>query len=211
MSVPDTRYHTFVVALTGGIASGKTAVSSIFKEFGVPIIDTDEIARELAEPDGQAFKEIVKTFGNEMLMPDGRLDRKKLRKLIFSDNDQKAALEKILHPAILVEVQNRISELDAPYTILVVPLLAESNSYGWVDRVLVVDTSLQSQIDRLSARDGLDYKDALKIIKSQSKREERLAIADDIIVNKKDVLALRQQVINLHEKYEDLARADLVI
>ena len=131
--------ETFVVVLTGGIASGKTAVSDLFAQRGVPVIDTDQIAHEIVEPGRPALKRIAEAFGQEFLGADGRLDRKKMRNVIFSDSRQKNRLENILHPAIAAEVDQLIAQIEEPWCILVVPLLAETSLFSWINRVLVVD------------------------------------------------------------------------
>ena len=132
------------IVLTGGIASGKTAVSDCFARLGVPVIDTDLLAREVVEPGQTALDRITEVFGNGFLTAEGQLDRQKMRQAIFSDPDQKSRLESILHPVIAEEVTRRVAELDDPYCILVIPLYAQSSAYTWIDRVLVVDVKRRS-------------------------------------------------------------------
>jgi dephospho-CoA kinase len=173
----------YTVVLTGGIASGKTAVSDRFAALGVPVIDTDCIAREVVEPGQPALQEIADTFGSEFLDQSGCLDRSKMRRLIFSDQSQRERLEALLHPRIAAEVQRQIATLSAIYCILVIPLFAESGNYGWVDRVLVVDAPDYVRVDRIMTRDHVDEEHAQAMLAAQASREERLALADDIIEN----------------------------
>jgi dephospho-CoA kinase len=194
------------VILTGGIASGKTAVSDRFAHLGVPIIDTDVIARELVQPGQPALAAIVHDFGSEVVDAGGALDRKRMRKLIFTNPDCKRRLEAILHPAIGAEVQRRIAALDAPYCILVVPLLAESGRYAWADRVLVVDVDEETQIARVMARDRSSRAQAQAILGAQASRQQRLALADDVIDNQGSLEQLDQAVAALHARYLRLAR-----
>lgn len=195
----------FTVVVTGGIASGKTEVSNHFGRLGVPVIDTDRIARELVEPGQPALKRIVKTFGSKILGPDSRLDRPRLRRLIFSNPRLKSRLEKILHPLIAVEANRQIAALEAPYCIVVIPLYAESSSYSWVDRVLVVDTAEEVQIERVMKRDSIGLRQAEAILQAQADREQRLSLADDVLDNNGSLAHLQEQVEILHRRYLDLA------
>ena len=193
------------IVLTGGIASGKTAVSDCFARLSVPVIDTDLIAREVVEPGQPALDLIAKVFGDDFLTSKGRLDRQKMRQVIFSDPNQKSRLEAILHPAIAEEVSKRINLLDAPYCILVIPLFVESSSYEWVDRVLVVDAPEEVQVERVITRDCISREQAKTILRAQASRQERLAVADDVINNDGSTSDLRAQVDELHRKYLGLA------
>ena len=193
--------RAFVVVLTGGIASGKTAVSDLFEQRGVPVIDTDRIAHEIVEPDQPALNQIAETFGQEFLGADGRLDRKKMRNAIFSNPQQKTCLEGILHPAIVSEVTRRISQIKAPWCILVVPLLAETNLFPWIDRVLVVDVEESVQIDRVMARDKISQEQAQSILSTQISRRQRLTLADDILDNSGSLEQLEVKVDKLYRKY----------
>jgi dephospho-CoA kinase len=195
----------YTVVLTGGIASGKTAVSDRFAERGVPVIDTDRIAREVVEPGQPALARVVQTFGEECLDTEGRLDRKRMRERVFSDPEQRKELEAILHPAIADEVTRRIADLNSGYCILVIPLFARSRAYDWVDRVLVVDVDEETQISRVMARDSISQDQALAVLGAQSTRAERLALADDVIVNNGTLNDLASQVEQLHRKYQRLA------
>jgi dephospho-CoA kinase len=193
--------------LTGGIAAGKTAVSSFFTRLGVPVIDTDLIARQIVEPGQPALKRIVETFGAGFLNHEGRLDRSKMRKTIFSDPEQKTRLEGILHPIIAEEVTRRARELDASYCILVIPLYAQSSAYHWIDRVLVVDASEEAQIERVMARDQISRNQARAILQVQSSRNDRLAIADDVLDNSGRMDELQNKVEALNRKYLKLAHS----
>lgn len=196
----------FTVVLTGGIASGKTAVSELFGELGVPIIDTDRIARELVEPGRPALRAVIDAFGPGCLDGDGRLDRRAMRAVIFSDPAAKARLEGILHPMIQAEVNRRASGLTAEYCIVVIPLYTGQGSYDRVDRVLVVDADENTRIARVMKRDGITRASAEAILKNQIGREARLALADDIIVNDAGFSELEEQVRQLHSAYLSMAR-----
>ncbi|MGK7295800.1 MAG: dephospho-CoA kinase [Candidatus Wenzhouxiangella sp. M2_3B_020] len=200
----DRTKPTMVVALTGGIASGKTAVSDRFAELGAPVIDTDVIARAVVEPGSEGLAEIEREFGREVL--DGEsLDRAALRRRIFDDSGARNRLERILHPRIAAEAERRIAGLDAPYAVLVVPLLVESGLFGDADRVLVVDVPESVQIERLTARDGVDRDDAEAALRAQADRDERLARADDVVVNTGSLDRLRAEVDRLDVAYRELA------
>jgi len=194
------------IVLTGGIASGKTAVSDCFARLGVPVIDTDLIAREVVEPGQPALDRIVEIFGDDFLNSEVRLDRQKMRQAIFSDPNQKALLESILHPLIAEEVARHVKELDSPYCILVIPLYAPSSAYAWIDRVLVVDVEEEVQIERVMARDQINRNQAKSILSVQTSRQDRLALADDIIDNSGRLVELQDKVATLHSKYLKLTR-----
>jgi dephospho-CoA kinase len=195
-----------VVVLTGGIASGKTAVSSRFERLGVPVIDTDIIAREVVQAGRPALAAIVDEFGKEALDNKGELDRGRMRDRIFSDPVSKKKLENILHPAIGQEVRLRLDAIQGGYCILVVPLLAESGHYEGSDRVLVVDVDAPTQLQRLMARDKISANLASTMIKAQASRQRRLDLANDVIENAGNLEALDKAVASLHEKYARLAR-----
>ncbi|MFC1720087.1 dephospho-CoA kinase [Pseudomonadota bacterium] len=195
----------FTVVLTGGIASGKTAVSECFYRLGATVIDTDLIARQIVEPGHPALSRIVDEFGEEFLDSDGQLDRRRMRDAIFSDAEQKSRLEAILHPLIEMEVIRQIDQLAAPYCILVIPLYAESSHYSWNDRVLVVDVDEETQLERVMARDNINREQAQAILNAQASREERLALADDVLDNSGSLAELGAKVRGLHVKYQNLA------
>lgn len=195
----------FRIGLTGGIGSGKSTVSSKFHELGVPIIDTDEISRDIVQPDSPCLKKITELFGIEVLTESGKLDRKRLRTIIFNNNNAKSNLEGILHPAIYKEIEKRVSAVKYPYCIIVIPLLIETNAMDQVDRILVVATSKKAQLDRASQRDNMSPKSIEKIIQRQATNEERLKHADDVINNNLTIEELSDSVTKLHEKYLNLS------
>jgi dephospho-CoA kinase len=194
--------------LTGGVACGKSAVADLFAEQGACIIDTDLIAREVVEPGETGLQEIIRQFGSDVLLPDGRLDRRKMRELIFSAPEKKATLEAILHPLIrarsLAEVEIAASS-EHPYVILVVPLLVETGFAALVDRIAVVDIDPELQLRRLMQRDGMTAPNALQMIGQQANRAARLRAADDIIDNNGSFEELRASVAGLHAQYLELA------
>lgn len=186
------------IGLTGGIGSGKSAVSARFEELGVPVIDTDVIARQLVTPGSSALEEIVNTFGSGVLTEDGELDRKALGRAVFDDKSLKYKLESILHPRIKDETLRQVRKIDAPYCVLVVPLLLETNFVDLVDKVLVVDAPKESRLVWVSKRDGLSNAEIKKIMAVQSSREERLDAADFLIENDGSIDQLRDKVDVLH-------------
>ena len=193
------------IGVTGGIASGKSTVADMFAEYGIPSVDTDLIAREVVEPGKPALDEIRETFGDAVIARDGTLDRQALRDIVFADEDQRHKLESILHPRIGAETIIQSNEAIGPYQLIIVPLLTGSPLTRFVDRVLVVDCGEEEQLRRLLARDAESEEQARRIIDSQVSREERLAIADDVIVNNGDLAETRRQVEQLHAKYLELA------
>ena len=198
-----------VIALTGGIGSGKTTVSDLFKSKNVPIIDTDIIARQIVEQDEPAYIEIIKIFGKEILTTDKSIDRKLLRKLIFSSEQKRLQLEKILHPIIWNEVAAQISRLVSPYCIIVVPLLVENltkDKSVKFDRTLVIDTTEELQLQRSIKRDNTDKAMVENIMKNQVSRQTRLDAADDIIRNIDNMDSLNKEVEKLHMQYIQLSK-----
>lgn len=196
------------IGLTGGIASGKTTVANFFSDLGAPVIDTDIIAREVVAAGAPALDEIRSVFGEDVFNDDGTLDRKAMRKLIFADSDKRRQLESILHPRIREATIEQAAAVTFPYMIIVVPLLVESPMRDYVDRVLVVDCSADIQMQRLVSRDADDEEQARRIIASQASREERLAIADDVVLNDGDLDDTRVRVEALHHEYLGLSNAD---
>lgn len=195
----------YKVGLTGGIGSGKSTAARIFAELGVPVIDTDIIARELVEPGQPALAEIIAAFGEEILNAQGMLDRARLRRLVFANEALKARLEAILHPRILQEMYHRAARLAAPYCILVIPLLVETAQEGAIDRTLVIDVPETIQRHRVKARDQLSDEEIDAILRTQCPRAVRLAAADDVIVNDTDLATLHRQIERCHQKYLSLA------
>lgn len=195
------------VGLTGGIASGKTVVAEMFKDLGVAIIDTDVIARAVVQPGEPALEEIRQQFGDQFIDPHGALDRTAMRRFVFSDDAMRRRLEAILHPRIQQETMQQARAAGGPYQVIVVPLLAESPLKRFVDRILVVDCAEDTQIERLIARDVESEPQASRILAAQARREERLAIADDVIQNDGELGDTRAQVERLHLDYLKLARS----
>jgi dephospho-CoA kinase len=199
----------FIIGLTGGIASGKTTAARFFAQLGAEILDTDAIAHELTQAHGAAMDAIRQIFGSQFIAEDGALKRSEMRTLVFSDSEARKKLEAILHPLIRSEVARRARSLNAPYGVVVVPLLLETNGYrGLIRRVLVVDCDEQDQIAHAIARTGMDERMARAIMDTQLSRQERLRQSDDIIRNDGDIDGLERQVRSLHEKYLALARQD---
>ena len=199
--------NTLRIGLTGGIASGKSTVADLFAQLGVPVLDTDLIARQIVEPAQPTLARVVEAFGPGVLGPDGRLDRPALRARVFSDPAARRRLEEILHPAIRAELARQSATAGGVYQVLVIPLLVEGGQVDTVDRVLVVDCPVETQLERLTARDGETAESALKIIASQASREARLAAADDVVVNAGRPEDLATQVASLDSRYRSLAAA----
>ncbi|MFP5505481.1 MAG: dephospho-CoA kinase [Gammaproteobacteria bacterium] len=195
------------IGLTGGIGSGKTTVANLFAARGVPVIDTDVVARELVEPGQPALAEIAARFGADLLDANGRLDRARLRERVFADTGKRQELEAILHPRIQTAMEHRAAQTDAPYVLLVIPLLFEAGWQDRVDRVLLVDVPENLQRARVAARDRLEPAQIDAILAAQAGREQRRAGADDIIDNSGDAAALEPQVDVLHQRYMGLAAA----
>jgi dephospho-CoA kinase len=193
------------IGLTGGIASGKSTIADMFAELGVPVIDTDFIARELVMPGQPALDEIRQRFGDAMFTESGNLDRAAMRKAIFSDHQARQDLEAILHPRIGAETRRRSEAADGSYQVIVVPLLVESSLRSFVDRVLVVDCDVETQIQRLLARDAETREQAERILAAQTSRDERLEIADDVITNMGNLEDTRSRVIELDREYRHLS------
>jgi len=197
--------RAFRVGLTGGIASGKSTAAKFFGALGVPILDSDQIAREVVEPGQPPLERLVERFGTSILTPDGHLDRPALRNLVFSDPKARADLEALTHPAIGAAMEERSAAAGGPYQILVIPLLVEKNLRSHVDRVLVVDCAEELQVARLRARDGSTPEEARAILNAQASRAARLKAADDVITNDSGMNAVQEQVSALHARYLELA------
>ena len=195
----------FRVGLTGGIASGKSTVAKFFGALGAPIIDSDQVARDVVEPGQPPLERLVERFGQSILTPDGHLDRPALRNIVFSDPRARADLEALTHPAIGAAVEARSATAGGPYQILVIPLLVEKNLGSQLDRVLVVDCSEDLQIRRVQARDGSTVEQARAILNAQASRTTRIKAAHDVITNEGDMSALRDRVAALHATYLELA------
>lgn len=201
------QHLPFRVALTGGIACGKTTATDMFAALGVPVIDADVISHELTAAGQPGLEALTARFGDSILLPDGQLDRPALRKKLFSDDTVRKQVNDLLHPLILSEMQYRLAQCNtAEYVILAIPLAVETGSTRMADRILVVDCDPQQQIARLQLRDQDDGDQAQKILQVQTGRENRLAHADDVIDNNGDLDSLQQQVAKLHSHYQSLAK-----
>ncbi|MCX8640334.1 dephospho-CoA kinase [Gilliamella sp. B3172] len=191
----------YVVALSGGVASGKSTIANLFAQLGVPIIDADIIARQVVEVGTDALAQIVKHFSTEILLPNGELDRSQLREIIFNNDHERLWLNNLLHPIIHKITQMQIAKQTAPYVIWVVPLLIENNLHQLADRVLMVDVPETLQMERLIYRDKISESLAKRMIRTQVPLAERLSYADDIIVNNGNLASLSEQVNKLHQQY----------
>ncbi len=193
---------TFVVGLTGGIGSGKSAAADCFAAHGIGVVDTDAIAHELTAADGAAMPALRAEFGWEVAAADGALDRSRMRRLAFADPAVRWRLEGILHPMIRELAGERCRQAVSPYVILAVPLLVESGTYRQrCDRVVVVDCPESLQISRVMARNGLGETEVRAILATQASRDQRLAAADDVLANDGDLAALKLQIAGLHQRY----------
>jgi len=199
------RQPAFKVGLTGGIASGKSTVAGLFGVLGVPCIDTDQIARDVVQPGSDVLAAIVARFGPQVLQADGSLDRRQLRTRVFADDRARADLEALTHPAIAAETELRSKTARGPYLLIAVPLLAEKQLSHRYDRVLVIDCDPSLQWQRLTLRDRISPQQAQAMLAAQASREQRLAIADDILVNNGSLTELVPQVEALHRRYLQLA------
>jgi len=196
-----------IIGLTGGIGSGKTRAADSFRELGVEIIDTDQIAHELTYSAGKAISPIRIAFGDRFILDDGSLDRSAMRRLVFSDEAARHRLESILHPLIYQETLRHLSLIQSEYGIVVVPLLLETGNYlKLIDRVLVIDCPESLQISRTMLRSKLSEQEVRDVIAAQCLRDERLVQADDVIVNDSGEQHLQRQIEELHRKYLALAR-----
>ena len=199
---------TYIVGLTGGIGSGKSAAAQAFEELGITVIDTDAIAHALTAPGGAAIAPIRAAFGADYLTPEGALSRMRMRELVFADAAKKHLLESILHPMIRARTSELVQAARSPYVILMVPLLVESSDYRRrCQRILVVDCAEELQLARVTARSGLAAGQVRAIMANQVTRAVRLAAADDVIDNSQDPARLRRQVEALHARYLQLAAA----
>ncbi len=200
---------TFVVGLTGGIASGKTTVANLFHQhFGIEIVDADVIAREVVAPGSEGLEAIESKFGSSVLLEDGNLDRSKLREIIFSDPSQKAWLDQLLHPMIRANMLAELANTTSEYALLVIPLMVENHLQYLADKVVVVDVDEATQLERTVARDNVALEQAQAIVAAQASREQRLAIADFVIKNDTENQKLLPQITELHQKFLEIGRAN---
>lgn len=195
----------WILGLTGGIGSGKSAVAQCFTDLGVHLVDADQAARWVVEPGRPALNKIAEHFGPTILQADGQLDRAALRKLIFEDAEQRRWLELLLHPLINQEISQYLAQATSPYAILVTPLLVETGQHALTQRVLVVDAPETLQIERTLMRDNTSLEQVQAILNAQATRQQRLKIADDVLVNDRDLVWLRSEVERLHTFYLTLS------
>lgn len=197
----------FIIAVTGGIGSGKSAVTDRLDKHGVPVFDADEVARQIVAPGEIALAEIVAVFGPQALRRDGQLDRAALRRLVFADDVARKQLNAIVHPRVHARLRALAHASGPTYVVLAIPLLVEAvQAYDWLDRIVVVDVPRAVQIERAMARDNMDQATAERILAAQTERSKRLAIADDVITNDGPLTALDVIVPRLHAKYQTLAK-----
>ncbi|WP_333918393.1 dephospho-CoA kinase [Vibrio crassostreae] len=198
-----------IIGLSGGIASGKTTVANIFNEhFNIDIVDADIVAREVVALGSNGLKQITEHFGESILLEDGTLNRSRLRELIFSNPKEKQWLNDLLHPMIREKIDSDLSKITSPYGLLVAPLLVENQMQGMTDRVLIVDVPAEVQIERTMSRDNVSREQVASILKSQASREQRLAVADDVIKNHTKNQELLPQITDLHQKYLAISAVD---
>ncbi|MEZ8492699.1 dephospho-CoA kinase [Vibrio splendidus] len=198
-----------IIGLSGGIASGKTTVANLFNEhFNIDIVDADIVAREVVAVGSDGLKQITDHFGEAILLEDGALNRSKLRELIFSDPTEKQWLNDLLHPMIRNKIDSDLSKVTSPYGLLVAPLLVENQMQSMADRVLIVDVPTEVQIKRTMSRDNVSREQVASILKSQASREQRLAVADDVIKNHTKNQELLPQITDLHQKYLAISTVD---
>jgi dephospho-CoA kinase len=197
--------HRMRIGLTGGIASGKSAVARRLVELGIPVIDADESSRFVVAPGQPGLADLTKRFGTGILTAGGELDRRTLRNLVFADPPLRRDLEAILHPLIRVDMERRAAAAVGPYLVMAIPLLVEGGNRGLVDRILVVDVDEDEQLRRVMVRDSTTLEQARAILAAQASRAGRLKAADDVIVNSGTVADLRRAVDGLHERYLSLA------
>ncbi len=194
-----------IVGLTGGVGCGKTTVANSFQRYGIPIIDADDITRDLVVPGSPILERIATQFGADFVRSDGHLDRRKLRELVFKDPTKRKQLEGLLHPQVQERILRWIKTQSAAYCLVVIPLLVESGMDAIVDRVLVVDCDARHQIDRVVSRDACTHQQVRAIMATQTSSEARLAKATDVIQNNEDVATIHTQVDLLHQRFLDLA------
>lgn len=195
-----------VVGLTGGIAAGKSTATAFFQERGVPVIDADEVARDVVAAGTPGLAAVAAAFGAQILQANGTLDRRRLREVVFADPAERRRLEAILHPLIQTEIRARLQQVRGPYCILAVPLLIESAALrALVHRVLVIDVPEEVQLARLMQRDGMSAEQCHAMLAAQASRAHRLEAADDVVDNATDVTALQRQLDSVHARYLELA------
>ena len=199
------KYNVFmIIGLTGGIGSGKSAAASFFMDLGINVLDADHVSRDALEINSPGYELFINAFGSSYLDKNNLIDRAKLRSTIFSNNDKKLQLENIIHPIVKESILDFIKKSQSPYTIIMVPLIFETNTAKNYSRILIIDCDIDTQISRTTHRDAQNTSEVMNIINKQASREERLSIADDIILNSSSLDSLREQVLTLHNKYMEI-------
>ena len=193
-----------IIGLTGGIGSGKSVAASLFRDIGVDLIDADDLARDSLNINSEGYKLFIKEFGDKYLDENKNINRELIRKLIFNDSAAKLKLENIIHPIVRSDIQTFISNTKSDYCIIVVPLIFETNSANLYDRVLVIDCNVEIQISRTSKRDNQTKTQVENILNKQATREQRLSIADEVIVNNGSLNSLKNDVLKIHKKYMEI-------
>jgi dephospho-CoA kinase len=195
-----------IIGLTGGIGSGKSAAAALFKDIGVDLIDADDLARDSLSINSEGYKLFIEEFGDKYLDENKNINRELIRKLIFNDSDAKSKLESIIHPIVRSGIETFIKNKKSDYCIIVVPLIFETNSSKIYDRVLVIDCDVDVQISRTSKRDNQTKSDIENIVNKQATREQRLSIADEVIINNGSLDLLRNEVLKIHKKYLEIVK-----
>ena len=199
------KYNVFmIIGLTGGIGSGKSAAASFFMDLGINVLDADHVSRDALEINSPGYELFINAFGSSYLDKNNLIDRAKLRSTIFSNKDKKLQLENIIHPIVKESILDFIKKSKSPYTIIMVPLIFETNTANNYSRILIIDCDIDTQISRTTHRDAQNTSEVMNIINKQASREERLSIADDIILNSSSLDSLREQVLTLHNKYMEI-------
>ncbi|MCD8524766.1 MAG: dephospho-CoA kinase [Gammaproteobacteria bacterium] len=199
---------TFAVALTGGLASGKTTVLNMFHSLGIETLNADQTAHDITHVNGIAYSNIVQHFGQDILLPNKQIDREKLRHIIFNTPREKKWLENYVHPLIRKRLFEQFLSSTSPYVVVEIPLLAESNNtYPWINYVLVIDCDEQTQYQRAKQRSGLSVEESKKIVQQQQTRQKRNMMAHDILINEGDLASLLSKVKILHEKYLHVSKS----
>ncbi|WP_367680280.1 dephospho-CoA kinase [Candidatus Fukatsuia anoeciicola] len=196
---------TYIVALTGGICSGKSTIANIFAGLGVPLVDADIIARQVIQSDASILNKIIAHYGHSILLSNGSLNRKKLRQKIFSKQRERTWLNSLLHPLIRRETKLRISLVKKSYVLWIVPLLFENSLHNKANRILLIDVIPEIQLTRVIARDGITYEQAEQILASQASREQRLIYSNDVIINNGELTTINESITFLHKLYLKLA------
>lgn len=201
MSKPTIKINNWVLGLTGGIGCGKTAVSNMFEELGVAVVDADIIARQVVAPNSDGLNAIIEYFGQDILLPDGTLNRAELRSKIFTNNENKEWLNALLHPLIRIKILTDLNNATSAYVVLVAPLLFENNLDKYCNRTLLIDVPIATQIERTAKRDSTSVEQVKSIIAAQMPRNEKRQKADDILNNDRNLSLVHTELVVLHKNY----------